>query len=271
MAEATSADSRIDSSVRILRGWLHWETVLGILVGIVAWFVLASIFPRNLMPFPLETLEITWQLVADGTVFRHLMATVRRMFWAFLGTMSIAIILGVTLGMGRYLEDFLSIQLVIALSAPAVAVAAGATIIFGFGDLAPIVTTIIVIAPYLTYNIWGGVENMDTDLLTMARSFDVSRYQLFRHVILPDIAPALFGSSRNGLAHTWRLVTLVEIFASSTGLGFAIIHAYEAYRFQEVWAWIIIFIIIILFIEYVIFKPLERRIFAYRPDADFPG
>jgi ABC-type nitrate/sulfonate/bicarbonate transport system permease component len=190
-----------------------------------------------------------------------------RTLWAFLGVMILAVALGTILGWGDYLEDFFTPFLMIALTLPAVAVAAAATLIFSFGDVAPIVTSIVIIFPYLTFNIWKAVENIDIDFIEMGRSFNLSRRRLFSRIVIRDIAPALFGSSRNAVAHCWRLVTLAEIFAASSGMGYKILQAYEAYQFSRVWAWVIVFIVIILLIEYVIFRPIAARMFSYRTEV----
>lgn len=42
-------------------------TIFGVVVGVLAWYGLATVFPENLMPFPLEVLGLSWELVASGT------------------------------------------------------------------------------------------------------------------------------------------------------------------------------------------------------------
>lgn len=248
----------------VLERW--WAPAAGVAAGLVAWVILASVFPRNIMPFPTETLLITWELVVSGRATHHLSATLYRMFWGFIGVMILSIALGVILGFGRYWEDFATPYLMIFLAMPALAIAAGATLIFGFGDLAPIATAIITIFPYITMTVWKGVEDIDMDLVMMGSAFDASNRRLLRAVIFPSIAPALFTASRMGLSHSWRIVTLSEMFASGEGLGQAIISAYDFYRFSEVWGWAVIFLVIVLLIEFVIFKPVHRIMFAYRGD-----
>ena len=46
----------------------------GIILGIIGWSALASVFPNQLMPFPFETLGLAWGLVERGVAWSNLAA-----------------------------------------------------------------------------------------------------------------------------------------------------------------------------------------------------
>ena len=237
-------------------------------MGLLGWYALATVFPENLMPYPLEVVRLTWGLVEAGTAWRHLWATIYRTFWGFVGAMLLGTALGVVMGVNDYGQRLSIPYVVIGYSIPAIAWAAISTLIFGFSDLAPIFATVLVTFPYIAANVWKGVENVDGDLIQMSESFDVPHTRLLFRMLLPNTAPALFAAVRIGLATAWKIVTIAEMFAASKGVGYKIIQSYEAVRFQEAWAWAVLFMVLILFIEYVFFKPLERKAFEYRQEAD---
>lgn len=241
----------------------------GILLGLTGWFALASVFPNQLMPFPQETLRLTWGLIEQGVVWPHLWPTLRRTLLGFIGTMIVGIALGVTMGLNTYGQRLLIPYMIIGFALPAIAWAAITTLIFSFGDLAPIITTVLVAYPVVAINVWKGVENLDSDLIHMSKAFDISRRRIVLRTILPDIAPALFAAIRFGLTMAWGIVTIGEMFATSNGIGVMIIQTYQAFRFQEAWAWAVVFMCVILLIEYGIFKPLERKAFEHRPEINF--
>ncbi|MFA1609765.1 ABC transporter permease [Halobellus rubicundus] len=245
--------------------------VFGVGLLFAGWFALAWYFPNELMPFPIETLVLATEFVRSGVIWGHLFATLWRILWGFTGSMAIGIALGVAMGSSRFGRLFFVPYTVFGLSIPAVAWAAIALLIFGFSDLTIVFATVAVTYPYIAINIWKGVENIDADLIKMSKSFDVSNIQMLRHMILPSIGSALFASVRFGLAISWKIVTIGEVFAANNGIGAILFEAYELYRFEEAWAWAVIFIIFLLLIEYAIFKPLERRVQNYRQDVDFSG
>lgn len=243
--------------------------ILGIAVGLVLWFWLASVFPNQLMPYPLEVFEITWGLVVSGTATEHLSITLLRTFLGFLGSMLFALVFGVMMGTTDYWERFNLPFVLVGVSIPAVAWAAITTVIFGFQLSATVVATVLTVTPFITIYIWRAVSQIDADLVEMATAFEVSRWRVLSRIILRSIAPTIFAMFRFSLAISWKIVLISETFASSSGIGNRLIAAYQRYRFEEAWAWALVFMVIILLIEYVLFKPLERRAFRYRREADF--
>lgn len=254
------------------RSWL-WDQVgpraFGLLLGLVAWTALASAFPNQLMPYPQETVLLAWGLVESGVVWTHLSATMWRTLLGFIGAMVLGVSGGILMGVNNYGQKFFTPYTVIGLSLPAIAWAAVGTLVFGFTIWAPVVATAVTTAPFIAVNIWKGTNSIESDLVTMSRDFEVSRPRMLVRLIIPNAAPMLFSAFRLGLAMSWKIVTITELFAASSGVGFKLMQTYQLYQFEQSWAWATVFIIVILGVEYGLVKPLERRVFEYRQDADF--
>ena len=191
------------------------------------------------------------------------------MFWGFIGGMLLGIQMGVLMGIDDYQRKFLTPHVMLSLSIPHISWGITATLVFGFDILAPIVATILVVFPFVAVTVWKGVEDIDGDLVEMSKSFDLSFYRMIRRVILPNTAPSLLSASRLALAMSWKTVTITEVFAAGTGMGYKIFSAYELIEFEAAWAWAVVFMAVILIVEYGIFKPVQRKVFEYRQDADF--
>lgn len=243
--------------------------IFGIGLGILGWYLLALVFPNELMPYPYETVQLVLDLFRSGAVVEHLSITFQRTIAGFVGSVILGGGLGILLGLNTFGRKFFTPYVVVGLSMPAVTWAAVATLIFGFGFLSPVTATILTTFPYIAINVWKGVENIDVDLIEMSNAFEISKPRILWRVLLRDTAPALFSAGRFGLAISWKIVTLAEIFASSSGIGYKLIQAYELYKFEEAWAWAAVFMIVILLIEYGVFKPLERRVYKYREEMSF--
>jgi len=247
----------------------NFARIFGLSLAITLWTALAVVFPANQMPFPHETLTRSWELIISGQAVYDTGITIWRTFLGFIGAMIFGSLLGIIMGTSRYGEKLLTPHVVIGLSVPAVAWAAAAMLAFGFSILTPVVATILTTFPYITLNVWKGVEDIDFSLLKMSEAFEISYKKRISQVIIPSITPQLFTASRLGLAISWKIVTIAEMFSGNTGVGYRLISAYDNFRFEEAWAWAVMFMIIILAIEYGIMKPLERRVYNYRNDADY--
>lgn len=261
------------SAFSIERGWatfIHWlPRLVGVGLAFVLWALLAWMFPEDLMPYPIETLRLTFEFYVTGVAFTHLAPTMGRILLGFLGAMAVGIAIGVFMGTSNFGLKYFAPYIVMGLALPSVALAAIATLIFGFGFAAPVATAILAVFPFVAINVWKGVEDIDQSLLEMGHSFDISRRRMLRRIIIPNTAPALFAAVRFGLALSWKVVTVAEMFASSSGIGYVIVQTYQQTFFDQTWAWAIVFIIVIIVIEYLIFQPLEKRAFEYRQESDF--
>ena len=137
--------------------------LLGIGLALVLWFVVASVFPNELLPFPLEAAQHTVALGAQQSTWFHVGMTFWRMAWAFGLAMIFGTGLGVVMGATSYWKKFLTPYVVLGLSVPSVAWAAIGFLVFGFSLAAPVLATVAITLPYITVNIWKGVEDLDPD------------------------------------------------------------------------------------------------------------
>ncbi|WP_246989770.1 ABC transporter permease [Halorientalis marina] len=242
---------------------------IGVGGGVVLWYLIAFTFPENLLPYPQQVISAAVDLFRTDRVLFHVGATLRRTVLAFGGSFLIGGAVGVLMGTSSIGRRFLIPHVLIWFSVPAVAAAAMTTLMFGYGELAILASTVVITFPYIAVNVWKGVESIDSELVEMSSSYGVSTKRTLLRVIVRDTAPSLFSASRFGLAISWKIVTVAEMFAADNGVGQKIIGTYELFRFEQTWAWAFIFMFIILLLEYCLFKPLERRVFDYRQDADF--
>lgn len=254
--------------VEDLRGmYLNWGIAAGI--GLGGWLAIAAAFPMGLFPTPVEAVTASWELVQTKSFLKHVGGTLSRSLWGFLGAAIIGISVGIVMGLSNFGERFSTPYVIIGLSIPGIAWAAIWTIVLGLGGEAAILATIVTVFPYITLNVWKGVENIDTDLIKMSRSFGISRSRLLRRMVLPSVAPALFTATRFGVAIAWKVETAAELFATQNGIGKRAFETFARYQYDTTMAWAFVFIVIIVLFEFGIFRPIERRVFAYRQDVDF--
>ncbi|MBP1986664.1 ABC transporter permease [Halolamina salifodinae] len=250
--------------------WLPRAVGLGLTfvlwLGLATWFERTS--PVSPIPYPVETLTAAADLYLTGAVFAHLLPTLSRIVVGFAGAMVLGTVAGVLMGTTAYGEKFLSPFVVLGLALPSVALAAMARLVWGFSFAAPTTAAAIAVSPFVAINVWKGVENLDRDRLEMARSFGVSNRRLLRRVLTPDVAPALFAASRFGVALSWKVVTVTEVFAAASGVGYRVNQARGSYQYLDAGAWVVAFMAVVVLVEYGAFKPLERRAFAHRDDED---
>src|SRR3546814_8497897 len=68
----------------------------------------------------------------------------------------------------------------------------------------------------------SAVESVPRELVTVARAYGASRWQVVREIYLPAMAPILLESARLGMIFNITAVLLAEIYGARDGLGYRI-------------------------------------------------
>lgn len=243
--------------------------VIAIVGLIIAWYTAASAFPHNLLIYPDEMLTEVINLFERNVALPNLYSTLSRTFVGFVGATALGIAVGTIMGINNFGQEFFTPYVFLALTLPGIAWAAVLTIVLGFGFLAPVIVVTITAWPFVALIVWKGVEDIDRDLILMSQSFDVPRRRLLFRTIFPNVAPSLFSAIRYGIVISWSIETNAEIFATNNGIGHQIVESYNAYQYDQAFAWAFLFLIVVLILEFGILRPLERRVYSYRRSVDF--
>src|SRR6202011_3172369 len=104
------------------------------------------------------------------------------------------------------------------------------------------------------------VEHLYVDL---ARSFRMSRIQILRKIYLPSIMPYFFSGARLAFGFGWRVSLVAETLGAASGVGYRLRQASDLIQTDQVFAWTIVQIAMMLVIEIWLLQPLERRLFRW--------
>lgn len=243
------------------------QKLVSLVIMIGLWWGLSFLLPANIMPNPLttvETLILDWR---EGLVIYHLFKTFTRVGLGFAISMVLGIIIGCIMGLSRPAELMLDLWVLTLLSIPGLAIVVVTFIAIGLNEIAAVTAVVLAGTPVIIINMWEGVKNIDISLVDMAKSYDATFRKRFTDVLVPQILPYIVASGRMALGLIWKVVVVVELLGCSNGVGFQLYYWFQLYDMAQVLAWTMLSVIIILTIELVIFKPLETRLFKWRPSA----
>jgi NitT/TauT family transport system permease protein len=74
----------------------------------------------------------------------------------------------------------------------------------------------------------SGVHTIDRRYLRAAANFGVSRWVLFRRVVIPAVLPEIIVGMRIGIGVAWLVVVAAEMIALRSGLGYLIMDSRNA-------------------------------------------
>ncbi|MBI4321308.1 MAG: ABC transporter permease [Chloroflexi bacterium] len=256
--------SRIRSSKSIEEILLK---VLSIVVVVVVWWLLSMTLPSHILPGPVKTTQTLMGEVISGRVVLHVSATLGRLVSGFFLAMVIGVVTGTIMGLSRKSESIMDAWVMAALTVPGLVYIILAFMWFGLNEFSTSVGIAVTTFPAIAINMWQGVKSIDNKLIDMARVFRTSKIKRFTKVIIPQVLPFVMASTRFGLGIAWKITVLAELLGRSTGVGYMLNYWFQLYNMAQVFAWTVLFTVLMLLIEVVILKRIEESLFKWRPAA----
>src|SRR5882672_6636456 len=200
--------------------------VIAVVVGL--WWAVVVATKSAIFPTPWAVVEGTLELARDGTLWEHIGASLMRVGAGFGLAVALAIPLG--LWMGWVHGAFVTLNPLFQILRPISPIAwiPIAILWFGVGDASPIYLIFISSVFPMIVQTTAGVHTIERRYLRAAQNFGVSRYTLFRQVVIPAVLPQIIVGMRIGLGVAWLVVVAAEMIALRSGLGYLIIDSRNA-------------------------------------------
>lgn len=236
-----------------------------VLIGFVLiWQILAWWLQSRYLPTPSAVLLTLWQQLWSGDLLRHLSATLGRVMASFTLAMLLGVGIGILMGSRRAWNEWLDTLVIIGLNIPALVTIILCYIWLGLGETAAILAVAINKIPMVIVTLREGARAIDKDLLQVAQVYRLSPLQSFWKVYWPQLYPYLFAAARNGLALIWKIVLVVELLGRSNGIGFQLGNYFHYFDIKGILAYTFAFVALILILEAVLLRPLEKRLNRWR-------
>jgi len=241
--------------------WLNAAVLAGFFL---LWQLTAQILESPSLPAPTTVLIALGQQLASGELLYHLGITLWRVLIAFTVSMLIGTCLGILMGRYRLANSALDGLLVLGLNTPALVTIILCYIWFGLVDAAAITAVAINKIPTVIVTVREGARAVDRKLLDVADGFRIPRYRKLLRVYLPQLYPYLMAAARSGLALIWKIVLIVELLGRSNGVGFQLGTYFQFFDITNILAYTFAFASVVLFVEAVVMRPIDKFISRWR-------
>ena len=195
---------------------------------LAAWWLTVVETHSVIFPTPWQVVTGTAELIKDGTLFMHIGASLMRVGIGFSLAVLVAVPLGLWLGWVRGAYSTLNPLFQILRPISPIAWIPIAILWFGVGNASPIYLIFISSVFPMIVQTTAGVHTIERRYLRAAQNFGVSRYTLFRQVVIPAVFPQIIVGMRIGLGVAWLVVVAAEMIALRSGLGYLIIDSRNA-------------------------------------------
>ena len=226
---AGTAPARVQATSAAWQRWQRaWPPLVLIVAVVAVWWGAVVATDSLIFPTPAQVVTGALELVADGTLWEHIAASLMRVGAGF----ALAAIVGVPLGlwMGWVAGAYRTLNPVFQMLRPISPIAwiPIAILWFGVGDASPIFLIFIASVFPMVLQTTAGVHTIERRYLRAAANFGVPRATLFRQVVIPAVLPEIIVGMRIGIGVAWLVVVAAEMIALRSGLGYLIMDSRNA-------------------------------------------
>lgn len=247
-------------------------STMAILTFLGFWALLGEVFQlKDVVSSPLLVAEDTYNILVGMAWVDDMVATIRRVVYAFVFSLILGTIVGVAMGMSKFWEKVFQDYVVVSMAFPGLFAVVFTAMWFGVSDVTPMVAAAIVVFGFTALMIFEGVRDIDNDYLEMARAFDIPRRRVVRRVMIPDLMAEWFAAARYAFGVSWKIVVLAEFIVAQRGIGYQLHDQMSTLQLTGVLSWTVLFMAVMVVWEYGVLATIEKRLFSWRDDEQIMG
>jgi len=198
----------------------------------------------------------------DILMLSDTIASLDRFFSALAISTSVALVLGIMIGLLPSVNALMAPFVGIASMVPPLALLPILFIVMGLGESSKIALIVIGTLPFIIRDLTLRVLELPREQLIKAQTLGASTWQIALRVVLPQILPRLIDSLRLQLGPAWLFLIAAEAIASDSGLGYRIFLV-RRYLSMDVIIPYVIWITFLAFLMDAGLGWLQRRLFSW--------
>jgi sulfonate transport system permease protein len=189
-----------------------------------------------MLPPPGAVLTSLHDLVASGDLASNLAVSLRRVVLGFCFGAAAGLAVGGVMGLSRIGEAVLRPLLLAFVQIPVLAWIPLLMIPFGIGETLKLSAIGISAFAPVFVNTAKGFRQVPPALIEVGTLYKFNWSQRVRHILLPGALPGLFTGLRLGLTQSWQALIVVELVASTDGIGYLTVIARQMFQFDQMLA-----------------------------------
>ncbi|MDM8535134.1 ABC transporter permease subunit [Desulfobacterales bacterium HSG17] len=239
------------------------EIFIGIAMFFVLWAILALIINSSIMPSPLKVVPLFMKLMA-GELGLHFFVSALRVIAAIILAIITAVPAGLVLGQMQAVNRIFSPLISVLYPIPKIVLLPVIYVLFGISDFSKIFLISLILFFQILVVVRDESASLPKTLIDSVKSLGAGRLGLLRFVYFPASFPAILTAVRISIGTSIAVLFIAEQSLTEYGLGyFIVVRAYQALRYQEMYAGILA-ISLLGFILYYFIDFLEYKISRYR-------
>ena len=181
----------------------------------------------RVLPAPLDVLQAAWTLAESGELWTHVKVSAARALSGLAIGGGLGLLLGLLTGSLRWAETLLDSTIQMVRNIPALALIPLVILWFGIDESAKLFLIAVSVFFPIYLNTYHGIRNVDPGLVEMGRTYGLTRWQLYRDIILPGALSSILVGLRFSLGLMWVILIVAETISAQSGIGYLTMNARE--------------------------------------------
>ena len=212
------------------------------LVLLALWYLAARYewVPPQVLPAPDAVLQTLDELYRSGELWSNLQVSALRVLGGFAVGLFGGLALGAAMGLSPRFRDYVYPTFKAFSQVPVLGWLPLLMLLVGIDEALKIILIAKAALVPIAINTRKGIENVPARYLEVARVLKLTRWQTLSRVVFPAAAAPVWNGVRYGLTHAWLALVVVELLASSEGLGYMIVYGRQLFQLDMVIAAVIV-------------------------------
>lgn len=224
---------------------------LSFAVLIIAWELAVRLggLNTNSLPSPSQVFLSMIELIGNGAIFKHTVASLFRVTAGFYLSALLGIPIGIILGRSQTLAMLFNPIIHFLRPISPLAWIPLAMLWFGIGDQPAIFLIFLSSFFPIVVSTAVAVQSINPTYFHVAANFDFSRTEVIAKIVIPAIIPDIITALRLTVTISWIVVVAAEMIAVQSGLGYLILDARNGLRMDYVLDGMIVIGLIGIFLD----------------------
>lgn len=208
---------------------------------------------------PSKAINTVYKLYLDGNLFNHIWVTIYETFISFTLATVIGTLVAIILWYSEFLYKVLEPYLTIINSLPKVALGPIIIIMFGANINSIIIMALLISLIVTISNVYNGFVNTDKNKIKLLRSFNASKWQILKNLIIPSNYYVIINSLKINVSMSLIGVIMGEFLVSKEGIGYLINYGSQVFNLNLVFGGIII-LLVVSYVMYIMVVYIEKML-----------
>ncbi|NMB60283.1 MAG: ABC transporter permease subunit [Chloroflexi bacterium] len=233
--------------------------ILSILTFLIIWQVVFCLIDTNIiLPAPSKVLPIIARSLLNRETLHVIWQTAWKVLLALVFSTVLGILSGFFLGRFTFLFHFIRPWIMVIQSVPVISWLTLVIFAWGIGWKGPVFISVLSLLPGAIFTTISGVHNLDSNLLEMAKFYQVPSIEIFKDIYFGSFLPFFVAILDINIGQAWKVILVTEYLCGGDGLGEKILIARMNINTAEAWGFTLMAVILGISTEVLLKFALQK-------------